>query len=106
MQLGTWAIWSNLAVSFHQRTLLDFLNMGVYHLSVLIWFYYVLTTKATLGSTRIMDNLGDDGHYDDHDSGRADSGGHDSGGEDSEVEEERQHDLVVWNRELERLLKR
>jgi hypothetical protein len=58
----------------------------------LIWIYYVLTTKATL-----MEKLGDDdGHYDDHD----------SGGEDSSVEDARQHDLVVWNRELERLLKR
>jgi hypothetical protein len=93
VQLGTWAIWSNLTVSFHQRTVLDFVNMGVYHLSVLIWFYYVLTTPKV---TRI-DKLGDDdGHYDDRD-----SGGHDSGRED-----ERQHDLVVWNRELERLLKR
>lgn len=93
VQLGTWAIWSNLTVSFHQRTVLDFVNMGVYHLSVLIWFYYVLTTPKV---TR-MDKLGDDdGHYDDRD-----SGGHVSGRED-----ERQHDLVVWNRELERLLKR
>ena len=102
VQLGTWAIWSNLAVSFHQITVLDFVNMGVYLLSVLIWIYYVLTTKATL-----MDKLGDDdGHYDDHDSGGPDLGGQDSGGEDSYVEDARQHDLVVWNRELERLLKR
>jgi hypothetical protein len=93
VQLGTWAVWSNLAVSFQQRNLLDFVNMGVYNLSVLIWFYYVLTTpKVTL-----MDKLGDDdGDYDDRD----------SGGQDSGREDERQHDLVVWNRELERLLKR
>lgn len=93
VQLGTWAIWSNLTVSFHQRTVLDFVNMGVYHLSVLIWFYYVLTTPKV---TRI-DKLGDDdGHYDDRD----------SSGDDSSGADERQHDLVVWNRELERLLKR
>lgn len=108
VQLGTWAVWSNLAVSFQQRNLLDFVNMGVYQLSVLIWFYYVLTTpKATR-----MDKLSeDDGRDDDHDSGGHDSGGHDSGGPDSgghdlSGEDERQHDLVVWNRELERLLKR
>lgn len=102
VQLGTWAVWSNLAVSFQQRNLLDFVNMGVYQLSVLIWFYYVLTTKATR-----MDKLSeDDGRDDDHDSGGHDSGGPDSGGHDLSGEDERQHDLVVWNRELERLLKR
>ena len=108
VQLGTWALWSNLAVTFHQRTLLDFVNMGVDHLSVLIWLYYVLTTpKATL-----MDKLGmvkfgeNDDHYDDHDSGGHDSGGDDLTGSDLSGEDERQHDLVVWNRELERLLKR
>ncbi len=102
VQLGTWAVWSNLAVSFQQRNLLDFVNMGVYQLSVLIWFYYVLTTKATR-----MDKLSeDDGRDDDHDSGGHDSGGPDSGGHDLSGEDELQHDLVVWNRELERLLKR
>ena len=94
VQLGTWAIWSNLAVSSHQRSMLDFVNMGVYHLSVLIWFYYVLTTPKV----KLMDKLGND---DDRD-----SGGHDSSGQDSSEEDERQHDLVVLNRELERLLKR
>ena len=93
VQLGTWAIWSNLAVSSHQRSMLDFVNMGVYHVSVLIWFYYVLTTPKV---TR-MDKLGDDDdYYDDRD----------SSGQDLSGEDERQHDLVVWNRELERLLKR
>ena len=93
VQLGTWAIWSNLAVSSHQRSMLDFVNMGVYHLSVLIWFYYVLTTPKV---TR-MDKLGDDDdYYDDRD----------SSGQDLSGEDERQHDLVVLNRELERLLKR
>jgi hypothetical protein len=93
VQLGAWALWSNLAITRHQRNLLDFLNMGVYHLSVLIWIYCALTTpKVTL-----MDKLGeDDDHDDDHD-----AGGHDGNGED-----ERQQDLVVWNRELERLLQR
>jgi hypothetical protein len=100
VQLGTWAIWSNVAVSFQQRTVLDFVNMGVYQLSVLIWFYYVLTTpKTTLADTSAA-------HYDDHDTGGPDSGGHDSSRDNSSEEDERQHDLVVLNRELERLLKR
>jgi hypothetical protein len=93
VQLGTWAVWSNLALSLHQIHLLDFVNMGVYHVSVLIWFYYVLTTPKV---TR-MDKLGDDDyHYDDRD----------SSGQDLSGEDERQHDLVVWNRELERILRR
>ncbi|MFZ0955613.1 MAG: hypothetical protein WAN60_04675, partial [Candidatus Sulfotelmatobacter sp.] len=102
VQLGTWALWSNLAVSFHQRILLDFLNMGVYNLSVLIWLYYVLTTRKV----RRTEKLGDDDHYDDRDLGGHDSGGDDSSEQDSSGEDERQHELVVWNRELERLLKR
>lgn len=93
VQLGTWAVWSNLALALHQIHLLDFVNMGVYHVSVLIWFYYVLTTPKV---TR-MDKLGDDDYrYDDRD----------SSGQDLSGEDERQHDLVVWNRELERILRR
>jgi len=82
--------------------------MGVYHLSVLIWLYYVLTTpKATLMDKLGMVKLGEkNDHYDDHDSGGHDSGGNDLSGSDLSGEDERQHDLVVWNRELERLLKR
>ena len=83
------------------------MNMGVYQLSVLIWFYYVLTTPKL----KLMDKPGDDDdHYDDRDSGGPDSGGHDSSRDDASGDasdvDERQHDLVVWNRELERLLKR
>jgi len=98
VQLVTWALWSNFPITFHQWVAADFVNQGVYHLSVLIWIYYVLTTPKTT----LMDKLGEsDDHYDDHD-----LGGHGSSGEDSDVEDERQHDLVVWNREVERLLKR
>ena len=90
VQLGTWALWSNLALSRHQRDLLDFLNMAVYHVSVLIWFYYVLTTPKA----------------DRHDSGGDDTNGHSGGDSGGADEHERQHDLVVWNRELERLLQK
>ncbi len=99
VQLGTWAIWSNLVITRHERNLLDFVNMGVYHLSVLIWLYYVLTTpKAT--------RMNKPGAGDDHDSGGDGSGGPDLSGPDSIDEDERQHDLAAWNSELERLLKR
>ncbi len=103
VQLGTWALWSNLPITIHQWLAADFVNLGVYHLSVLIWIYYVLTTPKTT----LMDTLGEDGyHYDDHDLSGPDSSGRNSSGHDSSEEDERQHDLVVWNRELERLLKR
>ena len=86
VQLGTWALLANLEISAHGRNLFNFLNMATYHLSVLIWFYYVLTTKAAPSNLPRED--ADDDHQD-----------HAHQGED-----ERQHDLDVWNRELERLL--
>jgi len=104
VQLGTWAIRSNLAVSFHQRTLLDFVNMGVYHVSVLIWFYYVLTSRETAPMDQ---SRGDDDRYNDRDPSERDSVQPGSGEPGLSGEDERRDDLVgVWNRELERLLKR
>ena len=50
--LSTWAIVSNLSPSSHARTLFDFLNMATYHLTVLIWSYYLLVPgKAPKKST-------------------------------------------------------
>jgi hypothetical protein len=98
VQLGTWALWSNLALSHHQRDLLDFLNLAVYHVSALIWFYYVLTTPKAAAIDRNIDP--------DHDSGGDDSSGQSGGDSSGADEHERQHDLVVWNRELERLLRK
>jgi hypothetical protein len=93
VQLGTWALWSNLALSHHQRDLLDFLNMAAGHVSVLIWFYYVLTTPKASGIK--PDDDDHHNHLSDGDSR-----------EEEQEEDERQHDLVVWNRELERLLRK
>jgi hypothetical protein len=42
VHLATWAVVANAAPSGSQRTGIDFLNMGAFHLSVLIWYYYVL----------------------------------------------------------------
>ena len=36
---------ANASPSEHTRTLFDFLNMATYHLSVLIWLYYVLVPQ-------------------------------------------------------------
>jgi hypothetical protein len=43
--LGTTAVITNGAF-FPKRYLLDFLDMGTYHLCVLIWCYYVLSPKT------------------------------------------------------------
>jgi hypothetical protein len=82
VQLATWSLLAILDLSHPTRQLVNFVNMGAYHVCILIWLYYVLTTPKPRTAPP-----GDDGHYD-----------HEWG------EDERQHDLVVWNRELERLL--
>ena len=43
--LAVWAVVANAGPSGHTRTLFDFLNMATYHLSVLIWLYYVLVPQ-------------------------------------------------------------
>ena len=43
--LATWAVMANTALSIHERTLLDFLNMATYNVCVLIWCYYLLVPE-------------------------------------------------------------
>ena len=42
VHLATWAVAENAGLPASKRPVLDFLNMGAYHLCVLIWFYYLL----------------------------------------------------------------
>jgi hypothetical protein len=42
VHLATWAVIANGGLSDKTRELFDFLNMGTFHVSVLLWFYYVL----------------------------------------------------------------
>jgi hypothetical protein len=42
VHLATWALLANGNLSARYRVPLDFLNMGMDHLCVLIWFYYLL----------------------------------------------------------------
>src|SRR5271154_753627 len=42
VHLATWALMANGKFPAQYRTFLDFLNMAAYHVSVLIWFYYLL----------------------------------------------------------------
>ena len=45
VHLATWATIANASPSEHARTLFAFLNMGTYHVCVLIWLYYVLVPQ-------------------------------------------------------------
>jgi hypothetical protein len=86
VHLATWALLAIVNLPGRARNLLDFLNMGTFHVCVLIWFYYALTTpafatKALPGELAVRDH-------------------------DQREEDERQKNLDVWNRELERLLHR
>ena len=84
VQLGTWALMSYLVLSRYQREEIDFINMGAYHLSVLVWYYYVLTTakagSVAMATTASSSILGE--------------------------QDEREKNLDVWNQALERLLRR
>jgi len=84
VQLGTWALLSYLSLSRHQREQIDFLNLGAYHFSILIWYYFVLTdAKAgslTMTTTTCSSILSE--------------------------QDEREKNLDVWNRTLARLLRR
>jgi uncharacterized membrane protein YsdA (DUF1294 family) len=57
--LAAWAVLASRALTF-RRELLDFLNMATYHVSVLVWFYYLLvpqkmpvTSSPTLPETNL-----------------------------------------------------
>jgi hypothetical protein len=90
VHLGTWALLAMVKLPGRGRNLLDFLNMAVYHACVLIWFYYVLTSPKLVPKAPLAEPVARD--Y------AAEYGGSE--------EDERQKNLDVWNRELERLLHR
>ncbi len=45
VQLATWALAANGNFSEHGRVLLDFVKMSTFHVSVLIWSYYLLVPQ-------------------------------------------------------------
>jgi hypothetical protein len=42
VDLAVWAVAANAGLPPSRRVILDFAKMGTYHVSVLIWFYYLL----------------------------------------------------------------
>jgi len=83
VHLATWATMTNLDLSIHQRTLLDFVNMATFHATVLIWYYYLFGRKIPP-----KDGAGGRGSQPP------------SSGSVTDLEES----LHEWNRELERLI--
>ncbi|MFZ0950693.1 MAG: hypothetical protein WAN17_00425 [Candidatus Sulfotelmatobacter sp.] len=72
VHLATWALMANGEFPAQYRIFLDFLNMAAYHVSVLIWFYYLLVPAKNISRP--------------------------------EDPPPPQHNLEIWNHELERLL--
>ena len=48
VHLATWAIIANASPTERARILFGFLNMGTYHLCVLIWLFYVLVAQKVV----------------------------------------------------------
>ena len=48
VHLATWALMANGKFPAQYRIFLDFLNMAAYHVSVLIWFYYLLVPEKNI----------------------------------------------------------
>jgi hypothetical protein len=74
VHLATWALAANGSLAARYRALLDFPIMGTHHICVLIWFYYLLVPARNTRGPRPKDPPPPE------------------------------HDLQVWNEELERLL--
>jgi len=54
VHLGTWAFIANVGPSERTRALLDFLRMATYHVSVLIWIYYLLLRDDNITNYAVL----------------------------------------------------
>jgi hypothetical protein len=79
VHLATWTVASNAGLPPERRVILDFVNMGTYHICVLIWCFYLLIPKKT-------------------------SAKHPAPPQGPPAGSTAEEDLDVWNRELERLV--
>jgi hypothetical protein len=77
VHLATWALMASAGLSVYSRNLLNFLNMVTYHVCVLVWFYYLLVPAKHVSKP-------EDPKHDDP--------------------PPPEHNLEVWNQELERLI--
>ena len=53
VHLATWAIFANAGLPNSTRIFFDLVNMGTYHLCVLIWFYYLLVPRKVSAKSPI-----------------------------------------------------
>ena len=81
VHLATWAVVANADPNPNVRNLLAFLNMAVYHLSVLIWYYFLLVPAKDHKKPPTAPTNPPSGSSGDH-----------------------EETLEDWNRELERLI--
>jgi hypothetical protein len=90
VHVATWAAMNNFVLSAHQRTLLDFVNMATYHVTIVLWCYYVLVPGREFQF-----------HHRKSDSGNRTVASPSPSLAGAQDHEER---LKDWNRELERLI--
>jgi len=48
VHLATWALMASAGLPTRYRDPLNFLNMGIYHVCILIWFYYLLVPQKSV----------------------------------------------------------
>jgi hypothetical protein len=53
IHLATWGIAANSGLPPSKRVILDFMNMATYHISVLIWFYYLLVPRKVAAKSAV-----------------------------------------------------
>ena len=53
VHLASWALLANSVLALRYRARLDFLNMGTYHVCVLLWFYYLLVPERSVSKAVI-----------------------------------------------------
>jgi hypothetical protein len=77
VHLAGWAFIANVAPSAVVRHLTDYIKAGVYHVCILIWFYYLFVPQKEVAHLAVLSPA---------------------------VPPPDHHNLEVWNQELERLL--
>lgn len=53
VHLASWAILANGGLPDSKRNVLDFLNMATYHVSVLMWFHYLLVPEKVVTKSAV-----------------------------------------------------
>ncbi len=60
IQLGAWLIGNSFGMPLPKRVMLDFVDMGAYQVSMILWYYYLLVPEEAQSPTIVLvpeDNL-------------------------------------------------